>query len=317
MHFYTVRVAEKGDTMGRLEGKIAIVTGASRGIGEGIARMFAREGASVTLAARTVDRLNTIVGEIEAAGGSALAVEADVASTDSIRSMVEATVARFGGLDILVNNAAVTYFSKPLDSDGLEEEYDRLMATNVKSVWMAAHFGVPHMRVRGGGSIINISSVHAVASGGRMSAYAASKGALVAGTHAMAIELGPDKIRINCLSPGRIWTWDEDGWIKRRFGPEVHAEFVERFGDWDAGSRTQVQPLPVEGKPEDVAYCAVYLASDESRFVTGANFLVDGGMTSALADPGMLFPGAYETMQRHHQIHEWFTEVRKRQQPST
>jgi NAD(P)-dependent dehydrogenase (short-subunit alcohol dehydrogenase family) len=299
--------------MGRLEGKIAIVTGASRGIGEGIARMFAAEGACVVLAARTTDRLQTVAAEIEAAGGQAVPVRADVSATDDVRRMVEVAVERFGGVDVLVNNAAVTFFSKRIDDEEMEAEYDRLMATNVKGVWMGIHYAVPHMRRRGGGSIINISSVHGIASGGHMSAYAASKGALIAGTRALAVELAPHLIRVNCISPGRIWLDDDPSeWVRRRFGEDAHREYLARFRDWLERARGLQQPLPIAGLPVDIAYCAVYLASEEARFCTGANFVVDGGMTAELADPSFHHPGATELAQRQQEMRAWFAEVRRR-----
>ncbi len=297
---------------GRLKGKIAIVTGASRGIGEGIARMFADEGARVTVAARNGDRLATLAHEIEAAGGEALPIVTDVARTEDLRRMVDATVERFGGLDILVNNAAVVFFSKHMDDPDMEAEYDRVMTTNVKSVWMGIHYALPFMKARSGGSIVNIASVHAVASGGHMSAYAASKGALVAGTHALAVELAPHLIRINCLSPGRIWTDEPGGWLKRTLGPELYQEFEETFGDWATHSRGLQQPLPVAGLPEHVAYAAVWLASDEAAFTTGANILVDGGMTAVLGDPDAMHPGARELWARRPEIREWIGHARER-----
>lgn len=298
--------------MGRLQGKIAIVTGASRGIGEGIALMFAEEGASVTLAARTEERLEAVARRIEECGGQALPVPTDVSATEDIRRMVEATVQRFGGVDVLVNNAAITFFTKRLEDEDMEAEYDRLMDTNLKSAWMAIHYALPHLRARGGGSILNISSVHGVASGGHMSAYAASKGALIAGTRAMAVELAPDRIRVNCISPGRIWLDEPGHWIRRRFGAELHQEYLERFGDWQSSSRELQQPLPVAGLPKDVAYCAVYLASDEARFCTGANYMVDGGMTALLADPSFIPASAQELMRRQQEVQQWFAEARQR-----
>ncbi|MGQ9525316.1 MAG: SDR family NAD(P)-dependent oxidoreductase [Armatimonadota bacterium] len=303
--------------MGRLDGKIAIVTGASRGIGAGIARMFAQEGASVVLAARTKERLDALAQEIEANGGSATAVATDVSVTSDIQRMVQTAVDRFGGVDVLVNNAAVTFFSKRMDDPDMEQEFDRVMATNVKSVWMAIHFVLPHMRARGGGSIINITSVHGLASGGHMSAYAASKGALIAGTRALAAELAPCLIRVNCISPGRIWLDEPGEWIARRFGREKHQEFMEHFGDWMVHSRKLQQPLPVEGRPVDIAYCATYLASDESRFCTGANFVVDGGMTAHLADPAFLTWWDHEEYaRRRREIREWMEKARREQEAS-
>lgn len=301
--------------MGRLDGKVAIVTGASRGIGEGIARMFAAEGAAVALGARTQERLERVAGEIEAAGGKALPVVTDVSVTADIRRLVEAAVERFGALDVVVNNAAITGFSRKLDDPDMEQEYDRLMATNLKSTWMAIHYALPHLKARGAGSILNIASVHGTASGGNMSAYAASKGALIAGTRAMASELAPFHIRINVISPGRIWTdGSAGGWLQRRLGPELYQEFQEQFGDWPERSRAFQQPLPVAGSPEDIAYCAVYLASDEARFVTGANFLIDGGMTALLSDPHFIHPGGAELVRRGPEIRAWVGEALKRKE---
>ena len=298
--------------MQRLKGKVAIVTGASRGIGVGIARMFADEGASVAIAARTQDRLEALASEIKVNGGEAIAIQTDVSSSEDLRRMVERTVEHFGALDILVNNAAIASFSRHLDADDLETEYDRLMDTNVKSVIMGVHWALPHLIARGGGSVINISSVHGIASGDHMSAYAASKGALIAGTKAMAVELGRHRIRVNCISPGSIWLDDRPNWLERRFGPELAAEFRERFPGWPERQRELQQPLPVAGRAEDVAACAVYLASDEGRFCTGANFVVDGGMTSVLADPAFLYPGAAEVLQTRAEMRVWFEEARRR-----
>jgi len=300
--------------VGRLQNKIAIVTGASRGIGEGIARIFAAEGAQVALAARTQEKLEAVAQSIEAEGGAAFPIVTDVSLTGDIRRMVEATVERFGGLDILVNNAGIGYFSRRMEDGDMEQEYDRLMATNLKSAWMGIHFALPHMKARGGGSVINIASVHGIASGGHMSAYAASKGGLIAGTRALAIELGPDRIRVNCISPGTIWLDEPGAWLKRRLGLELYREFQERFDDWMTTSRQLKQALPVAGLPVDIAYCAVYLASDEARFCTGANFVVDGGMTALLGDPHAFPPGIKELIKSEEEVRAWLAEARKRAQ---
>jgi NAD(P)-dependent dehydrogenase (short-subunit alcohol dehydrogenase family) len=216
-------------------------------------------------------------------------------------------------VDVVVNNAAITSFSRSMDAEDLEQEYDRLMATNLKSTWMAIHYALPHMKEREGGSVINISSVHGLASGDPMSAYAASKGALIAGTRALAVELARYRIRVNCISPGQIWLEEPDRWVERRFGPERQREFQERFGDWPVRQRKLKQPLPVEGLPVDIAYCATYLASAEARFCTGANFVVDGGMTALLADPGFLHAGIEEYLKRRREVREWMSEVRRQE----
>lgn len=301
--------------MPRLLGKVALVTGAGHGIGEGIARMFAAEGAAVLLADKNPETVSEVTRAIQTAGGTAAAFVADVSVTADIQQMVAAAVARFSGLDVLVNNAARTGFGRPMDASDLETAYDRLMATNVKSVWMALHYALPHLRARGGGSVINIASVHAVASGGHNSAYAASKGALVAGTRALAVELAPERIRVNCLSPGRIWTDAPGEWLRHQLGPDLYREFEAQFGQWQAARRTLHQPLPVAGLPADIAYAAVYLASDESRFCTGANFVIDGGATSLLPDPFGVSAAAAEYREQDKQMWDWIAQARKRRDP--
>jgi NAD(P)-dependent dehydrogenase (short-subunit alcohol dehydrogenase family) len=303
--------------MERLQNKVALVTGAGHGIGEEIARLFAAEGAAVLLADRDGEAAERVAQSIRDVGGRGEACVADVASTPDSRRMVESAVEQFGGLDILVNNAALTGFGRGMDAEDLEEKYDRLMAVNLKSVWMALHHALPHLRARGGGSVINISSVQALASGSHSSAYAASKGALISGTHALAVELAPDLIRVNCISPGRIWTDEPGDWLRRQLGPELHREFQERFGDWPAAARTLTQPLPVEGKPKDIAYCAVYLASEEARFCTGANFVIDGGATALLAEPGHVSHRALEAREREAEARAWIEAARRRQEEQT
>jgi len=296
----------------RLQGKIALITGAGRGIGAGIARMFAAEGASVLLADRDKEAVEQAARSIAEWGGATEGIVADVSVTEEVRRMVEAAAHLFGGLDILVSNAALTSFGKQIVADDMEARYDRLMATNVKSVWMALHYALPHLRARGGGSVINIASVHGLASGEGNSAYAASKGALIAGTRALAVELAPDRIRVNCISPGRIWTDKPGERLRQEIGPELYGEFQERFGDRAAVARTLVQPLPVEGRPEDIACCAVYLASDEARFCTGANFVIDGGATALLAQPSPFSPRAAAHREREEEARAWIDAAKKR-----
>ncbi len=291
--------------MDRLKDKAALITGAGRGIGTGIARMFAQEGAKVALVDKMADNLHKVAAEIEADGGTVFPIEADITDNNAIERMVESTVERFGGLDILINNAAIVTFTRKLEAKDMEAEYDRVMATNVKSVWMTLHHAVPHLRARGGGSVVNIASVHALASGGNMSAYAASKGALISGTNAIAVELAADRIRVNCISPGSIWTDEPGSNAKRQLSPEAYTEFIELFGDVELKLRALQQPLPVAGKPEDVAYCALYLASDEARFVTGSNFVVDGGMTACLSDPVFTSPAVLEGIERRKEMQAW------------
>jgi NAD(P)-dependent dehydrogenase (short-subunit alcohol dehydrogenase family) len=293
--------------MPRLTGKVALVTGAAHGIGEAITRMFAAEGAAVVLADRDEEAVRRVAQEIQAE-----AVVGDVTHGEDIQGMVNAAVAQFGGLDILVNNAAMTSFGRSIEAEDMEARYDQLMAANVKSVWIALHHATPHLRARGGGSVINIASVHGLAGAMHNSAYAASKGALIAGTRALAVELAPERIRVNCISPGMIWKEGHSDWLHRQIRPSLMEEFEERFGDWMAERRTLIQPLPVEGQPRDIAYCAVYLASDEARFVTGANFVIDGGATALLPDLSHVPSATARHQERDGEFRAWLADARRR-----
>lgn len=295
----------------RLESKVAIITGGGRGIGRGIARMFAKEGAKVVLAARTESQLSGVVQEIEDAGGTAAAVVTDVSATQDVERMVAFAVERFGTLDILVNNAGIGWWGYHIDDEEVEEAYDRLMATNLRGVWMATHYAVPHMKKAGAGSIINIASVHAWATFPTGSAYAASKGGMVAGTRGLALELASFMIRVNVISPGAIHIGKPEDYITREFGEARTAEFRERFGDVFEARKKSAQALPLIGQPEDIAYCAVYLASDEARFVTGTNITVDGGMTAQLAHGKDVGP---ELSEKERQMKEWFENLRASKQ---
>jgi hypothetical protein len=240
----------------RLKDKVAIVTGGGQGIGHGIALMFAREGAKVTIAQRTAEKLEQTTREIEEIGGEVLAIPTDVGKEEDVKRMIDATQERFGGLDVLVNNAGIG-LRVPVDEVTMED-YERLMDTNLKGMYMGCQYGVPLMKEKGG-SIINISSVHGVNGCPLNTVYAATKGGIIGCTRALAAELAPDFIRVNVISPGAI-----------------------RINDPLEGMR-YFQPLEIVGMPDDIAYCAVYLAADESRFITGQNIVVDGGLTTYLS----------------------------------
>ena len=285
----------------RLQDKVAIVTGGGQGIGRGISRMFAREGAWVAIAQRTEDKLAQTKADIEAAGGEVLTMAVDVGQPDQVKALVEATVERFGGLDILVNNAGVGLWKTLEEAE--EADYDRVLDTNLKGMWMGCHHSAPHMKARGGGAIINISSVHGIQGGERNTVYAATKGGIIGCTKALAAELAPFGIRANTISPGAIQVRDRREQMLNRVAEEHRGEFLERFGDrLDEGSK-YFQPLALVGKPEDIAYCAVYLASDEARFVTGQNIAVDGGVTTYLS-------GYDNERERHRQREESQAELR-------
>lgn len=254
----------------RLEGKVAIVTGAGSrapGIGNGRATaiLFAREGAKVLVVDNNGDAAQETLEMIKKEGGEAEVFMADVSQGEDCRSMVERTVSRWGKLDILHNNVGIGCPGSVVAVD--EKDWDRTMMINVKSMMLTGKFAVPAMAAGGRGSIINISSISALRPRG-LTAYSASKGAVIALTQAMAIDHAKDGIRVNCIVPGPVYT------------PMVYArgmseELRER--------RRLASPLQIEGTGWDIGYAAVFLASDEARYITGVILPVDGGV--AIASP--------------------------------
>jgi NAD(P)-dependent dehydrogenase (short-subunit alcohol dehydrogenase family) len=248
----------------RLSGKIALITGAGSGIGRATALAFAREGAKVGLMGRKRGPLEEVAREI---GEAALVVPGDVGDREQISPAVEETARHFGGLNVLVNNAGVLIAGTA--ESHTDEEWDVTFAVNVKGLWLMSRAVLPHMRNAGGGSIINLSSVLGVVGARNRVAYAASKGAVTLMTKAMALDHGAEKIRVNCICPGIVET-------------EMVADFIRKAEDPEAAraQRVGMHPLGRFGQPEDIAACAVYLAGDESSWVTGASFPVDGGFTA-------------------------------------
>jgi NAD(P)-dependent dehydrogenase (short-subunit alcohol dehydrogenase family) len=249
----------------RLHGKVAIVTGAGSrgpGIGNGKAAaiLFAREGARVLCVDQALARAEETVGLIRAEGGEAAAVEADVTRADDCRAMVDAAVARWGGLDVLHNNVGVESRTDLLDTT--EEEWDRVLAVDLKSVFLSTRAAVPALVARGGGSVICVSSVAAHRGHGR-TAYAAAKAGIEGFVRTVAVQLGPQGVRINAIAPGTVWT-----------------PMVESLGADARERRRKASPLGTEGTGWDVGWGAVYLASDESRWVTGHVLVIDAGLTA-------------------------------------
>ena len=277
----------------RLRDKIAMVTGGGQGIGRATARLFAREGAKVVIASRTEAKLAQVKKEIEAEGGQVLAVPTDVAKSEEVKALVDATRDHFGGLDVLVNNAGIG-LQKPVD-EVETADYDRVMDTNLRGMYHGCHFAVPLLKARGGGSIINISSVHGVDGSPLNTVYAATKGGIIGCTRALAAELAPHHIRVNTVSPGAIWLEMYEESILKQVKAADQAEFLQRFGEDMKDSHKYFQPLETVGMPDDIAYCALYLAADESRFVTGQNIVVDGGLTTYLSPYAP--PGARQQME--------------------
>lgn len=248
----------------RLKDKVALVTGAGTGIGEAIATAYVREGARVALMGRRREPLEKVAA---AFGDSALVVTGDVAVSADCERAVAQTVKKFGALHVLVNNAGVLY---PGTAEShTEAEFDETYRINVKGLWLMCRAAIPHLRAAGGGSIVNLSSVAGLMGIANRVAYGASKGAVTIMTKSMAADLASEQIRVNCICPAVVET-------------ELVADIIRKAPDPEAVRKVRValHPLRRFGQPEDIAGCAVYLASDESSWVTGAAFPIDGGYTA-------------------------------------
>jgi NAD(P)-dependent dehydrogenase (short-subunit alcohol dehydrogenase family) len=248
-----------------LEGKVAVVIGASRGIGRAIALRFAQAGAKVVVSSRKLEGVQAVADEIEAAGGEALALRAHVGSSDDIAALVARTVETFGRLDVAVNNAATNpHFGPLLAAD--EGQWDKTLDTNLKGVFRGCKAVAPQMEKQGGGKIINIASVAGLRPGTGMGIYSISKAGVIMLTQVLAVELGSANIQVNAIAPGVIKTrFSQVLWQTPQIAePILHSLPVGRFGE-----------------PEEVASLALYLASPASDYVTGAVFVVDGGQSVA------------------------------------
>ncbi len=253
----------------KLKEKVAIVTGAAKGIGKGVATVFSREGASVIIADLDASAGTMTSEEIRKGKGEALFVKTDVASESEVKNMVQNTVDRYGAVHILVNNAGIGVYKSVLDTSS--EDWDRCLGVNLKGAFLCAKYVIPHMQAARGGSIVNIASVHAIATVGSVAPYAASKGGMAALTRNMAIDYAKDNIRVNAICPGWIYT----PLIESIFASAPDPEEMRR-------QVTERQLLGRLGTPEDIGLAALYLASDDSSFVTGSLLFVDGGLTAQL-----------------------------------
>ncbi|MFZ0797670.1 MAG: SDR family oxidoreductase [Terriglobales bacterium] len=248
----------------QLSGKVAVITGGASGIGRATAVLFAREGAAIALADVNADAGQRVADEIAQSGGHAFFEPMDVTRAADCQRLVARAIHEFGRIDILFNNAGIIRRATVLDLS--EEDWDRVMAVNVKSIFLLSREVIPHLQKASGGTIINTASGWGLAGGAKAAVYCASKGAVVLLTKAMAIDHGPQKIRVNCICPG-----DTDTGMLReealQLGEEnsrFHAESAKR-------------PLGRVGTAEEIAQAALYLASDASSFVTGTALIVDGG----------------------------------------
>jgi NAD(P)-dependent dehydrogenase (short-subunit alcohol dehydrogenase family) len=251
----------------RLTGKIALITGGGTGIGRACALLFARECARVAIAGRRREPLEETAEEIRAAGGEALAVQCDVSkAADAARAVAE-TAARFGGLNVLVNSAGI--LSTTSVEATSEEEWDRVMAANLKGPYLMSRAALGELRKAGGGSIVNIGSILGLVAYRDRAAYCASKGGVTMLTKAMALDHAREGIRVNCICPAIV----ETDMVKAVIDKMPDPAAVRR-------ARTATIPLGRMGRPEDPAHMAVYLASEESSWVTGAAFPLDGGLSA-------------------------------------
>ena len=263
----------------RLSGKVAIVTGAGAtgsgdfvGIGQAISILFARHGASVLLVDRDEQNAETTLAMVREDGGDASVFVGDVTSNADCQGMVEAAVSRYGKLDVLINNVGISGPGSVTDVD--EDLWDTVIDVNLKSVMLTSKHAIPRMIEAGGGSIVNLSSIVGLraGSGSPSHPYAASKGGIIGLSNSMAVHYGRDQIRVNCIAPGH-----------------VHSPMVARNASQEMlDLRRRAGPLGIEGTPWDVAWAALFLASDEARWVSGATLPVDAGLLAAT--PLAMFP---------------------------
>lgn len=247
----------------RLDGKVAIVTGASKGIGKYIAQALAQQGAEVIVSSRKLDAVEVVADEFVAAGLKAKGISCHMGDDAQVKALAEETIGTYGGIDIIVNNAAANPVFGPVQDAG-DDAFDKIMDVNVKGPLNLAKYAYDSMKSRGGGSIVNISSIEGITPGQGLGLYSVSKAAMIQLTKVLAREWGPDNIRANAICPGLIET-----------------KFSEALTSNEKILKMVMmkQALPMLAQPEDIAGLALFLACDASKFVTGAAITADGGYT--------------------------------------
>ena len=255
--------------MNRLTGRTAIVTGGAVGIGRACVLRMAEEGAKVAVFDLLESEGQSLASELEARGLKAAFWKVDVTDEHALKTAIDAAAAHFGGLNVMVNNAGIAGSPKPTEQVS-EAEWDRVQAVNVKGVFFGTKHAIPHLRAAGGGSIVNLSSIAGLVGVGGTSAYHASKGAVRLMTKNDAVTYAAEKIRVNSIHPGYIWT------------PMVEKHLRATTSDLEAAKTAagQLHPLGHMGEPDDIAWAVVWLASNEAKFVTGAEIVIDGGYTA-------------------------------------
>jgi len=243
----------------RLVDKVAIITGGGSGIGRATAYLFAKEGAKVVVVQRTQTTGEETAAVINSSGGKAIFVRTDVSIAPEVEHLIRVTMDTFGKIDILFNNAGIGIRPTPVENID-ESQWDRIYAVNVKGIFLGAKYVVPEMKKAGGGVVINNASMGGVRPRRYSTAYASSKGAVITLTKALALELAQYNIRVNCINPGMTET-----------------PIIEGYSEGETKAILRTIPLGHAAKPEDIAYAALYLASDESSMVTGISLNVDGG----------------------------------------
>lgn len=253
--------------MTRLSGKVALLTGGGTGIGRACALLFARESARVALAGRRLEPLEACAEEIRQAGGEACAVACDVSDRGQVEAAIATTVERFGKLNVVVSNAGTLLVGNAEQTS--DADWERVMATNLRGTFLVSRAALPFLRQAGGGAIVNVASILGLVGMKGRAAYAASKGGVVALTRAMALDHAAEGIRINCICPAIV----ESEMVSGLFASQPDPQAARR-------ARIATLPLGRLGTPADVAHLAVYLASEESSWLTGAALPLDGGLTA-------------------------------------